>query len=127
MDVPELLVRALDGAAGAARFALSELAGVLGPDRAREGVDRLARDADLDESRFRRAARVGALAWAARRHDLDLRLPFVDAVFLRRVAPLLALRGASPSRADERAVAHDALALRDVRRVLLATLAKEAA
>jgi asparagine synthase (glutamine-hydrolysing) len=92
------------------RFLTSELAGVLGPDVAKEGIARLdlltlleravtpdpgtpyARVAALESSLYLRNQLLRDMDWASMAHSLEVRVPLVDAHLLRRLAPVLATR-----------------------------------
>lgn len=92
------------------RFLASELAGVLGEDIAREGVQRLnlldlleravtpdpgtpfARVAALESSFYLRNQLLRDMDWASMAHSVEVRVPLVDAHLLRRVAPVLVTR-----------------------------------
>ena len=92
------------------RFLTSELAGVMGDELAREGLQRLdllnliertvtpdpgtpyARVAALESSLYLRNQLLRDMDWASMAHSLEVRVPLVDAHLLRRLAPLLAAR-----------------------------------
>jgi asparagine synthase (glutamine-hydrolysing) len=84
-------------------FLPSELPGILGPESAREGLERLAasdvgtktlttmNDAAavgiLESTRYLRNQLLRDSDWASMAHSLELRTPFVDAVLLETLAP----------------------------------------
>jgi len=92
------------------RFLTSELAGVMGEELAREGLQRLdllnliertvtpdpgtpyARVAALESSLYLRNQLLRDMDWASMAHSLEVRVPLVDAHLLRRLAPMLATR-----------------------------------
>ena len=92
------------------RFLASELPSVLGPDIAREGLERLqildviertvtpdpgnpyARVAALESSLYLRNQLLRDMDWASMAHSLEVRVPLVDAHLLRRIAPVLVTR-----------------------------------
>jgi asparagine synthase (glutamine-hydrolysing) len=92
------------------RFLTSELAGVMGEEQAREGLQRLdllsliertvtpdpgtpyARVAALESSLYLRNQLLRDMDWASMAHSLEVRVPLVDAHLLRRLAPVLATR-----------------------------------
>ncbi len=92
------------------RFLASELPDVLGPDVAREGLQRLdlleliertvtpdpgtpyARVAALESSLYLRNQLLRDMDWASMAHSLEVRVPLVDAHLLRRLAPYLVTR-----------------------------------
>jgi asparagine synthase (glutamine-hydrolysing) len=92
------------------RFLASELPGVMGEERAREGLQRLdllhliertvtpdpgtpyARVAALESSLYLRNQLLRDMDWASMAHSLEVRVPLVDAHLLRRLAPMLATR-----------------------------------
>ena len=92
------------------RFLSSELAGVMGEERAKEGLQRLdllhliektvtpdpgtpyARVAALESSLYLRNQLLRDMDWASMAHSLEVRVPLVDAHLLRRLAPMLATR-----------------------------------
>ncbi|HEU4888648.1 MAG TPA: asparagine synthase (glutamine-hydrolyzing) [Thermoanaerobaculia bacterium] len=92
------------------RFLASELPDVLGPDIAREGIERLnllallertltpdpgtpyARVAALESSLYLRNQLLRDMDWASMAHSLEVRVPLVDAHLLRKVAPVLVTR-----------------------------------
>lgn len=89
------------------RFLTSELPAILGPEIAREGLDRLnilsvieqtikpdpgnafARVAALESSLYLRNQILRDMDWASMAHSLEVRVPLVDAHLLKRVAPAL--------------------------------------
>jgi asparagine synthase (glutamine-hydrolysing) len=92
------------------RFVASELPSLVGPDIAREGIDRLnflamiekaitpdpgtpyARVVALESSFYLRNQLLRDMDWASMAHSLEVRVPLVDAHLLRRLAPLLVHR-----------------------------------
>jgi asparagine synthase (glutamine-hydrolysing) len=92
------------------RFLASELPDVLGPDIAREGLDRLnllallenavtpdpgtpyTRVAALESSLYLRNQLLRDMDWASMAHSLEVRVPLVDAHLLRKLAPALVTR-----------------------------------
>jgi asparagine synthase (glutamine-hydrolysing) len=92
------------------RFLASELPEVLGPDIAREGLERLnilgviekavtpdpgtpyARVAALESSLYLRNQLLRDMDWASMAHSLEVRVPLVDAHLLRKLAPVLVTR-----------------------------------
>ncbi len=92
------------------RFLSSELAGVMGEEHAKEGLQRLdllnliektvtpdpgtpyARVAALESSLYLRNQLLRDMDWASMAHSLEVRVPLVDAHLLRRLAPMLATR-----------------------------------
>ncbi|HUR82144.1 MAG TPA: asparagine synthase-related protein, partial [Thermoanaerobaculia bacterium] len=92
------------------RFLSSELAGVMGDEQAKEGLQRLdllsliektvtpdpgtpyARVAALESSLYLRNPLLRDMDWASMAHSLEVRVPLVDAHLLRRLAPMLATR-----------------------------------
>jgi asparagine synthase (glutamine-hydrolysing) len=92
------------------RFLASELPSVLGPDVAKEGLERLnllslleraltpdpgtpyARVAALESSLYLRNQLLRDMDWASMAHSLEVRVPLVDAHLLRRLAPVLVTR-----------------------------------
>ncbi|HEY0144345.1 MAG TPA: asparagine synthase (glutamine-hydrolyzing) [Thermoanaerobaculia bacterium] len=92
------------------RFLASELPSVLGPEIAREGLERLqildviertvtpdpgnpyARVAALESSLYLRNQLLRDMDWASMAHSLEVRVPLVDAHLLRRIAPVLVTR-----------------------------------
>jgi asparagine synthase (glutamine-hydrolysing) len=89
------------------RFVASELPSLVGPEIAREGIDRLgflalienaitpdpgtpyARVVALESSFYLRNQLLRDMDWASMAHSLEVRVPLVDAHLLRRLAPLL--------------------------------------
>jgi asparagine synthase (glutamine-hydrolysing) len=109
------IVRYGDSWAGAyfvkrGRFLTSELPSVLGPDLAREGLERLnilgiieetlrpdprtpfARVAALESSLYLRNQLLRDIDWASMAHSLEVRVPLVDAHLLQKIAPALVTR-----------------------------------
>jgi asparagine synthase (glutamine-hydrolysing) len=92
------------------RFVAAELPSLVGPDLAREGIDRLgflaliekairpdpgtpyARVVALESSFYLRNQLLRDMDWASMAHSLEVRVPLVDAHLLRRLAPLLVHR-----------------------------------
>jgi asparagine synthase (glutamine-hydrolysing) len=92
------------------RFLTNELPGVLGPDIASEGIQRLdllsileravtpdpgtpfARVAALESSLYLRNQLLRDMDWASMAHSLEVRVPLVDAHLLRAIAPVLVTR-----------------------------------
>jgi asparagine synthase (glutamine-hydrolysing) len=92
------------------RFLASELPEVLGPDIAREGLERLnllqlientvtpdpgtpyARVAALESSLYLRNQLLRDMDWASMAHSLEVRVPLVDAHLLKKLAPVLVTR-----------------------------------
>jgi asparagine synthase (glutamine-hydrolysing) len=92
------------------RFLASELPDILGPDLAREGLERLdllhliestvtpdpgtpyARVAALESSLYLRNQLLRDMDWASMAHSLEVRVPLVDAHLLKRLAPVLVTR-----------------------------------
>jgi asparagine synthase (glutamine-hydrolysing) len=92
------------------RFLASELPAVLGPEIAREGLERLrlldlieatvtpdpgtpyARIVALESSLYLRNQLLRDMDWASMAHSLEVRVPLVDAHLLRRLAPVLVHR-----------------------------------
>jgi asparagine synthase (glutamine-hydrolysing) len=92
------------------RFLSSELPDVLGPDVAREGLERLdllellqravtpdpgtpyTRVAALESSLYLRNQLLRDMDWASMAHSLEVRVPLVDAHLLRKIAPVLVTR-----------------------------------
>jgi asparagine synthase (glutamine-hydrolysing) len=92
------------------RFLTSELDEILGPEVAREGLQRLnmlglieravtpdpgnpfARVAALESSFYLRNQILRDMDWASMAHSLEVRVPLVDAHLLKRVAPALVTR-----------------------------------
>jgi asparagine synthase (glutamine-hydrolysing) len=92
------------------RFVASELPSLVGPDIAREGIERLnflalienaitpdpgtpyARVVALESSFYLRNQLLRDMDWASMAHSLEVRVPLVDAHLLRRLAPLLVHR-----------------------------------
>src|SRR5436190_5176464 len=92
------------------RFLAAELPEILGPDVAREGLQRLdllhrieeaiapdpgtpyARIVALESSFYLRNQLLRDMDWASMAHSLEVRVPLVDAHLLRRLSPLLVTR-----------------------------------
>jgi asparagine synthase (glutamine-hydrolysing) len=92
------------------RFLASELPKVLGPDIAREGLQRLdllhlieraitpdpgtpfARVCALESSLYLRNQLLRDMDWASMAHSLEVRVPLIDAHLLRQLAPMLVTR-----------------------------------
>ncbi len=92
------------------RFLTTELSAILGPEIAREGLERLnmlalieqtvtpdpgnpfARIAALESSLYLRNQILRDMDWASMAHSLEVRVPLVDAHLLRRIAPALVTR-----------------------------------
>src|SRR5436190_13804753 len=92
------------------RFLAAELPEILGPDVAREGLQRLdllrrieeaitpdpgtpyARIVALESSFYLRNQLLRDMDWASMAHSLEVRVPLVDAHLLRRLAPILVHR-----------------------------------
>jgi asparagine synthase (glutamine-hydrolysing) len=92
------------------RFLASELPSLVGPEIAREGIDRLnflglveqaitpdpgtpyARIVALESSFYLRNQLLRDMDWASMAHSLEVRVPLVDAHLLRRLAPLIVHR-----------------------------------
>jgi asparagine synthase (glutamine-hydrolysing) len=89
------------------RFLSDELPDILGPEMAREGLERLdilnlieravtpdpgtpfARVAALESSLYLRNQLLRDIDWASMAHSLEVRVPLVDAHLLRRLAPVI--------------------------------------
>jgi asparagine synthase (glutamine-hydrolysing) len=92
-------------------FMPRELAGVMGEDAAREGLERLhmpervesvldpdpgtpfGRTATLEASLYMRNQLLRDTDWASMAHSLEVRTPLVDAWLLRQIAPVLIAHG----------------------------------
>jgi asparagine synthase (glutamine-hydrolysing) len=92
------------------RFLLDELPGLLGPERAAEGIARLnileiiadtlrpdpgtpyARVAALESSLYLRNQILRDTDWASMAHSLETRVPLIDAHLLKRLAPVVVTR-----------------------------------
>lgn len=92
------------------RFLASELPAILGPDIAREGLERLdllhlieksitpdpgtpfARVCALESSLYLRNQLLRDMDWASMAHSLEVRVPLIDAHLLRKLAPMLVTR-----------------------------------
>ncbi len=98
------------------RFVASELPSLVGPDVAREGLERLgflaliekaitpdpgtpyARVVAMESSFYLRNQLLRDMDWASMAHSLEVRVPLVDAHLLQRLAPLLVPSRAPPAR-----------------------------
>jgi asparagine synthase (glutamine-hydrolysing) len=92
-------------------FLPDELPSIIGPDTAREGLERLrildlidstltpdpgtdfGRVATLESSLYMRNQLLRDADWASMAHSVEVRTPLVDAALLRQIAPLLLERG----------------------------------